>query len=58
LVEAQRRAEEQEQAAHRARVETERDFALLSFLAAPFSQNQRKLTQVLALLNEYRDTLA
>jgi len=56
--EAQRRAEAKEQATRRARVETERDLALLSFLADPSDQNQRRLTQVLALLNEYRDTLA
>jgi hypothetical protein len=56
--EAQRRNEEQEQATRRARVETERDLALLSFLADPLAQNQGRLTQVLALLNEYRDTLA
>lgn len=56
--ERDRRAEAKEQAARRARVEIERDIALLSFLAEPSEQNQRRLTQVLALLNEYRDTLA
>jgi hypothetical protein len=55
--ERHRRAQAKEQAARRARVEIERDIALLSFLAEPSDQNQRRLTQVLALLNEYRDTL-
>jgi FtsZ-interacting cell division protein ZipA len=53
-----RRAEAKEQAARRARVEIERDIALLSFLADPSEPNQQRLSQVLALLNEYRDTLA
>jgi hypothetical protein len=52
-----RRTEEEKQATRRARVETERDLALLTFLANPSEQNQRWLTQVLALLNEYRDSL-
>jgi hypothetical protein len=55
--EEQRRTEEEKQATRRARVETERDLALLTFLANPLEQNQRWLTQVLALLNEYRDSL-
>ena len=55
--EEHRRAEAKEQAARRARVEVERDFALLSFLADPSEQNRYRLTQVLALLNEYRDTV-
>ncbi|MFH7243713.1 MAG: hypothetical protein ACHWZW_12770 [Spirulina sp.] len=54
----QRRIEETEQATRRARVEAERDFALLSFLADPSDENRHKLTQVLAVLNEYRDTLS
>ncbi len=56
--EANRRAQSEEQAARRARVETERDFALLSFWADPSDENRHKLTQVLAVLNEYRDTLS
>jgi hypothetical protein len=55
--EEQRRAEEKEQASRRAAVEVERDLALLSYLSEPSAENQRKLTQVLALLNDYRDTL-
>ena len=55
--EADRRTEEQEQATRRATVETERDLALLSFLADPSDENRQRLTQVLAVLNEYRDTL-
>ncbi|WP_052050045.1 hypothetical protein [Leptolyngbya sp. KIOST-1] len=62
--EAQRRLEEEqqrlaaeEQASRRAAVEVERDLALLSYLADPSAENQRKLTQVLALLNDYRDSL-
>jgi hypothetical protein len=55
--EEQRRTEEKEQATRRAAVETERDLALLSFLADPSDENRQKLTQVLAVLNEYRDTL-
>jgi hypothetical protein len=51
-----RRAEAKEQATRRARVEIERDLAFLSFLADPSEQNQQRLSQVLALLNEYRDT--
>ncbi|MEY3299452.1 MAG: hypothetical protein RLZZ597_2712 [Cyanobacteriota bacterium] len=56
--EADRRAKTEEQATRRARVEAERDFALLSFLADPSDENHHKLTQVLAVLNEYRDTLS
>ncbi len=55
--EEQRRTEEKEQAARRASVEIERDLALLSCLSDPSAGNQRKLTQVLALLNDYRDSL-
>jgi hypothetical protein len=51
------RAEAKEQAARRTRIEIERDFALLSFLADSSEQNRDRLTQVLALLNEYRDTV-
>jgi flagellar biosynthesis/type III secretory pathway M-ring protein FliF/YscJ len=55
--EEHRRAEAKEQAARRTRIEIERDFALLSFLADPSEQNRARLSQVLALLNEYRDTV-
>jgi hypothetical protein len=55
--EEQRRAEDKEQATRRAAIETERDLALLSFLADPSDKNRHKLVQVLAVLNEYRDTL-
>jgi hypothetical protein len=55
--EEQRRLEEKEQASRRAAVEVERDLALLNYLADPSVENQRKLTQVLALLNDYRDSL-
>ena len=51
------RAEDKEQATRRAAIETERDLALLSFLADPSDENRQKLAQVLAALNEYRDTL-
>jgi len=56
--EEQRRAKSEERAARRARIETERDLALLSFLAEPSDDNRHKLTQVLAVLNEYRDSLS
>jgi len=56
--EEQRRAETTEREARRTRIETERDFALLSFLADPSDENRQKLAQVLALLNEYGDTLS
>jgi hypothetical protein len=56
--EEQRRTEDKEQATRRARIETERDLALLSFLADSSDDNRRKLTQVLAVLNEYRDSLS
>jgi hypothetical protein len=56
--ETDRRAKTEEQATRRARVEAERDFALLSFLADPSDESRHKLTQVLAVLNEYRDTLS
>ena len=56
--EEQRRVEEKEQASRRAAIEVERDLALLSYLADPSVENQRKLIQVLALLNDYRDSLS
>nr|WP_238718231.1 hypothetical protein [Petrachloros mirabilis] len=55
--EKQRRVEESEQAARRARIEVERDLALLSFLVDPSEQNRDVLTQTIALLSEYRDSL-
>ncbi|NCJ05725.1 hypothetical protein GS597_04205 [Synechococcales cyanobacterium C] len=55
--EANRRAEAEKQAARRARVEVERDLALLTFLADPSEQNRQRLTQAIALLSEYRDSL-
>ncbi len=58
IEETERRIEETERATRRARIETERDLALLSFLADSSDDNRRKLTQVLAVLNEYRDTLS
>jgi len=51
------RAEERERAARRARVEVERDLAFLSFLADPSVENRRKLTQTIAVLDQYRDSL-
>ena len=57
LEEEQRRTEEKEQASRRAAVEVERDLALLSYLADSSTENRQKLTQVLALLNDYRDSL-
>jgi hypothetical protein len=56
--ERQRRIEAEERETRRARIETERDFALLSFLADPSDENRQKLGQVLALLNEYREPLS
>ena len=53
----QRRAEKAEREARRARIEAERDLALLSFLADPCEQHREVLTQTIALLSEYRDSL-
>ena len=55
--EEQRRVAAEEQTSRRTAIEVERDLALLSYLADPSTENQRKLTQVLALLNDYRDSL-
>ncbi|NJL44950.1 MAG: hypothetical protein HC922_02785 [Leptolyngbyaceae cyanobacterium SM2_3_12] len=55
--ETDRRAEDKEQATRRAAIQAERDLALLSFLADPSDENRHRLAQVLAVLNEYRDTL-
>jgi len=54
---ANERAEERERATRRARVEVERDLAFLSFLADPSDDNRRKLTQTIAVLDQYRDSL-
>jgi hypothetical protein len=56
--EGDRRAEAEEQATRRAAIETERDLAFLNYLVEPSAENQRQLSQVIALLTEYRDTLA
>ncbi len=55
--EVQRRVEERERATRRTRVEVERDLASLSFLADPSDENRRKLTQTIAVLDPYRDSL-
>ena len=55
---ADRRDEAKEQATRRAAIEIERDIAFLSYLLDPSADNQRSLSQVIALLSEYRDTLA
>ena len=56
--EGDRRAAAKEQATRRAAIETERDLAFLNYLVEPSAENQRQLSQVIALLTEYRDTLA
>jgi hypothetical protein len=55
--EEQRRREDQEQTTRRVRIETERDLALLMYLIDPSELNRNKLAQVLAVLQEYRNTL-
>jgi hypothetical protein len=57
LEEEQRRTEEKEQTSRRAAIEIERDLALLTYLADSSTENRRKLTQVLTLLSDYRDSL-
>ncbi len=57
IKEKQRRVEEKEQATRRTRIETERDLALLNYLADPSDESRQKLNQVLAVLNEYRESL-
>ena len=54
---AARRAEEAERQTRRARVEVERDLALLNFLAESSERNRHILQQTIALLTEYRDSL-
>lgn len=54
---AAQRNEAAERETRRARIEVERDLALLSFLANPSERKQEGLTQMIALLSEYRDSL-
>ncbi|MEB3291344.1 MAG: hypothetical protein VKI82_15615, partial [Leptolyngbya sp.] len=54
----QRRIEAEEQATRRARIEAERDLALLNHLIDPSERNRAILTQVRDLIQEYRDTLS
>ena len=57
IEEEQRRDTDKEQAARRDRIKTEQDIAFLNFLVDPSEDNRQKLVQVLAVLNDYRDTL-
>ncbi|WP_298616966.1 hypothetical protein, partial [uncultured Thermosynechococcus sp.] len=57
IIEEQRRIAEAERATRRARIEAERDLALLNFLVDPSPHNREVLMQVIALLAEYRDSL-
>ncbi|WP_298617293.1 hypothetical protein [uncultured Thermosynechococcus sp.] len=57
IAEEQRRIAEAERATRRARIEAERDLALLNFLVDPSPHNREVLMQVIALLTEYRDSL-
>ncbi|MGF1566747.1 MAG: hypothetical protein ACFCVD_01495 [Nodosilinea sp.] len=57
IEEAQRSAEAAERETRRTRIEIERDLAFLSFLAEPSDCNQQMLTQTIAVLSEYRDSL-
>ena len=57
ITEEQRRVAAEEREAHRTRIEVARDLALLRFLTAPTAENQQSLAQVLALLQEYGDSL-
>lgn len=57
LAEEQRRIAEAERAARRARIEAERDLALLNFLVDPSPHNREVLMQVIALLAQYRENL-
>ena len=58
IEEEQRRIEAEEQTARRARIEAERDLALLNHLIDPSERNRDILAQVRNLIQEYRDTLA
>ncbi|WP_298614460.1 hypothetical protein, partial [uncultured Thermosynechococcus sp.] len=53
IAEEQRRIAEAERATRRARIEAERDLALLNFLVDPSPHNREVLMQVIALLAEY-----
>ncbi|WP_460194719.1 hypothetical protein [Thermosynechococcus sp. FA-CM-4201] len=57
IAEEQRRIAEAERAARRARIEAERDLALLNFLVDPSPHNREVLMQVIALLAQYRESL-
>ena len=57
IEEEQRRDTDKEQAARRDRIKTEQDIAFLNFRVDPSEDNRQKLVQVLAVLNDYRDTL-
>ena len=58
IEEEQRRIEAEKQAARRARIEAERDLALLNYLVDPSDHNRDILAQVRDLIQEYRDTLS
>lgn len=58
IEEEQRRIEAEEQAARRARIEAERDLALLNYLIDPSDHNRDILAQVRNLIQEYPDTLS
>ena len=55
--ETARRAQAEEQATRRDRIENERDITLLTFLGDPSDGNRTRLNQMLELLAEYRATL-
>ncbi|WP_460194718.1 hypothetical protein [Thermosynechococcus sp. FA-CM-4201] len=57
IIEEQRRIAEAERTARRARIEAERDLALLNFLVDPSPHNREVLMQVIALLAQYRESL-
>ncbi len=55
--EEQRRVEAAEREARRARIEIERDLALLNFLAKPSPRQRQLLLRMISLLSEYRQSL-
>ncbi|BAC08181.1 hypothetical protein [Thermosynechococcus vestitus] len=57
IAEEQRRIAEAERATRRARIEAERDLALLNFLVDPSPHNREVLMQVITLLAQYRQNL-
>lgn len=57
IAEEQRRIAEAERATRRARIEAERDLALLNFLVDPSPHNREVLMQVITLLAQYRQSL-